>query len=152
SHGAIFKVAAGTHAVSTVAPFTFSPNQGSLDLSDLIVDASGNILGTTEYGGTSGYGTVFKVAAGSNAITILASFNGIDGGNPTGRLMEDGGGNLFGITALDGGYPRVFELAAGSTSISTRAAIDNDTPAHPAGSDNQTGVIVDPSGNAIGTT
>ena len=40
------------------------------------MDSSGNLYGTTCAGGADGYGTVFKLAKGSDTITTLASFNG----------------------------------------------------------------------------
>ena len=47
-------------------------------------------------------GTVFEVALGSHAITTLASFNGANGFEPYGSLVEDGSGNLFGTTTSGG--------------------------------------------------
>ena len=40
-----------------------------------------------------------RCAAGSSAITTLASFNGTNGANPFAGLVEDSSGNLFGTTA-----------------------------------------------------
>src|SRR5208337_1073544 len=101
----------------------------------LVEDSSGNLFGTTAYGGPSYYidggtGTVFEVAAGSGSITTLASFDGTNGAGPNGGLVEDSSGNLFGTTAYGGpmysgggsGAGTVFEVAAGSGSISTIAA------------------------------
>ena len=49
-------------------------------------------------------GTVFELAAGSGAITTLASFNGTNGANPVAGLIEDSSGNLFGTTEYGGAY------------------------------------------------
>ena len=68
----------------------------------MIEDCSGNLFGTTSQGGTSGDGTVFEVAKGSGTITTLASFNGTNGANPYGGLIEDTSGNLFGTTSGGG--------------------------------------------------
>ena len=46
------------------------------------MDSSGNLYGTTAYGGAIGDGTVFELAKGSGTITTLASFNGTDGAYP----------------------------------------------------------------------
>ena len=48
----------------------------------LVEDASGNLFGTTNGGGTNNDGTVFEVAHGSGALTTLATFNGANGANP----------------------------------------------------------------------
>ena len=44
---------------------------------------------------------MFEVAAGSGAITTLASFNGANGQSPQGNLVESGG-NLYGTAGLGG--------------------------------------------------
>ncbi|HSZ00753.1 MAG TPA: choice-of-anchor tandem repeat GloVer-containing protein [Terriglobales bacterium] len=68
----------------------------------LIRDAAGNLYGATFYGGTSGYGTVFKLDTGGK-LTVLHSFNDApDGAHPIGGLVLDKAGNLYGTTS-DGG-------------------------------------------------
>jgi len=75
---------------------------GQNPYSRLIQDAAGNFYGTTFYGGTSGYGTVFKLDT-SRKLTILHSFNDApDGAHPIAGLILDSAGNLYG-TASDGG-------------------------------------------------
>lgn len=84
---------------------------GSSPYSELIVDSSGNLYGTTAYGGSSNNGVVFRLDA-SGAETIIHTFNGGDGSQPAGRLIRDTSGNFYGV-ALDGaafGYGGVFEL------------------------------------------
>ena len=64
-------------------------------------DAAGNFYGTTQFGGTSGQGVVFKLDS-SGKETVLYSFTGgTDGGIPIGRLVG-GGGNFYGITSAGG--------------------------------------------------
>jgi len=68
----------------------------------LIRDSTGNLYGTTFYGGTSGYGTVFKLDT-TGKLTILHSFNpSPDGSHPIAGLILDKAGNLYGTTS-DGG-------------------------------------------------
>ena len=65
---------------------------------DLIFDRAGNLYGTTSGGGTSGNGTVFKVDR-TGALTTLYSFNAApDGALPSGALVFDAEGNLYGTT------------------------------------------------------
>ncbi len=115
-------MAAGSHTITTLA--TFTGTNGANPNVTLIEDGSGNLFGTTEYGGTSHDGTVFEVVEGSDAITTLASFNGGNGFEPVTSLVEDGSGNLFG-TATDsvGGSSdgTLFEVVAGSQAITTLA-------------------------------
>jgi uncharacterized repeat protein (TIGR03803 family) len=46
---------------------------GALPLADLISDASGNLYGTTELGGASNKGVVFKLAVSTNDFSLSAS-------------------------------------------------------------------------------
>ena len=81
---------------------SFDGTNGANPGGGLIMDAAGNSFGPTGLGGTSNGGTVFELAAGSGTITTLASFNGTNGADPNGGLVEDASGNLFGTTAGGG--------------------------------------------------
>jgi uncharacterized repeat protein (TIGR03803 family) len=69
----------------------------------VIMDAKGNLYGTTVQGGTSGdAGTVYELNK-KGALTPLHSFHGRpDGASPWGGLIRDTKGNLYG-TAMGGG-------------------------------------------------
>jgi uncharacterized repeat protein (TIGR03803 family) len=70
----------------------------------LIIDISGNLYGTTYYGGAAGLGTIFKVAADGTE-TVLHSFAGggeNDGADPYSSLIADTEGNLYGTTYYGG--------------------------------------------------
>jgi hypothetical protein len=75
-------------------------------VADLAADSHGNLFGVAELGGagavngSEGRGVIFEVASGTTSITTLASFNGANGSNPTGTLIADAQGNLFGTTVL----------------------------------------------------
>jgi uncharacterized repeat protein (TIGR03803 family) len=74
----------------------------------------GNLYGTTQAGGTSGVGTVFKLTA-TGQETVLHTFTGgtTDGANPFGSLVRDAAGNLYGTTFVGGafGHGAVYEIA-----------------------------------------
>jgi len=75
---------------------------GENPYSRLIRDTAGNFYGTTFYGGTYGYGTVFKLDK-AGKLTILHSFNDSpDGANPIAGLILDKAGNLYGTTSAGG--------------------------------------------------
>lgn len=76
-------------------------NDGSEPFSTVIRDKSGNLYGTTEYGGPEDEGVVFKLASDAT-LTVLHTFNSADGGKPIGRLLMDRKGNIYGTT-FDGG-------------------------------------------------
>ncbi|HXI85210.1 MAG TPA: choice-of-anchor tandem repeat GloVer-containing protein [Verrucomicrobiae bacterium] len=69
----------------------------------LIQGSDGNLYGTTQFGGTSsncssGCGTVFKMTT-NGVLTILHSFDGSDGQQPLGDLVEGNDGNFYGTTS-----------------------------------------------------
>lgn len=72
----------------------------------LLMDTGGNLYGSTLQGGAYGYGSVFKLSptAGGYVYTSLHDFTGGDDGRlPTGRLVMDSSGDLYG-TAEAGGH------------------------------------------------
>jgi uncharacterized repeat protein (TIGR03803 family) len=73
----------------------------------LVLDQKGNLYGTTEFGGESGTGTMFKLAPKGKEI-VLHSFcaqnDCTDGQAPLVGLVIDRKGNLYGTTDLGGAY------------------------------------------------
>ena len=86
--GTVFEIAktAAGYASTPTTLVSFNGRNGANPLGSLIADANGDLFGTTENGGASGYGTVFeiaKTAAGyASTPTTLASFNLANGANP----------------------------------------------------------------------
>ncbi|MGO8673906.1 MAG: choice-of-anchor tandem repeat GloVer-containing protein [Capsulimonadaceae bacterium] len=72
---------------------------------DLIQGTDGNFYGTTHYSGSygNGPGSVYKMTP-NGAVTVLYSFSGPDGQNPTGGLVEGTDGNFYGTTQNGGTY------------------------------------------------
>lgn len=79
------------------------PNCGDPE-SGIIIDAAGNFYGTCAGGGAYGFGWVFELtnSGGSWIITDLHDFDLSDGYDPSGDLVLDASGNLYG-TARAGG-------------------------------------------------
>jgi uncharacterized repeat protein (TIGR03803 family) len=90
--------------------WSFSGPDGSTPYNSVTVDKSGNLYGTTAYGGSAGAGAIFKLtppaaAGGSWAETTLYDFSFASGGSePSGNLIFGKGGKLYGTT-WDGGDP-----------------------------------------------
>jgi MYXO-CTERM domain-containing protein len=152
--GGVFALAAGSTTITTLALFTGA--NGANPQSGPVLDAQGNLYGTTFAGGSKGVGTVFELPSGGSAITTLATFNGPDGALPVGGLVRDAQGNLYGTTSGGGptfvsptspGPGTVFELAAGSGAVTTLATFNGANGASP-----QAGVVRDAQGNLYGTT
>ncbi len=74
---------------------------GSQPFSAIIQGTDGNLYGTTNHAGASGYGNVFKLTL-SGTLTTLHSFHDLDGAYPQGGLVQGADGNLYGTT-LNGG-------------------------------------------------
>jgi hypothetical protein len=86
----------------------YGPNAG------VIMDSSGSLYSTTEFGGTFGVGVAFKltppsVSGGTWTETVLHSFaysfvyGGCDGAFPRAALIMDVSGALYGTT-WEGGF------------------------------------------------
>ncbi len=155
--GTIFKLSAGTGGNWTkkiLYRFTVSAGSGYYPNGPLVMDASGNLYGTTFEGGAcTRCGTVFELsptASGPWSLTVLHSFTGSpDGSHPSAGLTFDAHGYLFGTTA--GGHGTVFELspAAGggwteSIIYSFLGGADGSIP--------NGGLVFDSAGNLYGTT
>lgn len=101
---------------STVHSFT-GGNDGSGPTSVLIFDGNGNLYGTTEFGGGSGYcdnggcGSVFELTPSSSGwdSQVLYNFPGLSNNIPVGGVIFDPAGNLYG-TFVDGANG-IFELS-----------------------------------------
>ena len=97
---------------TTLHAFTGGDDGGS-PLAGLILDSAGNLYGTTQVGGTAGFGVVFKVDPFGNE-TVLHSFLGPpDGNEPCAGVTMDSAGNLYGTTYKGGKQTEgtVFKLA-----------------------------------------
>jgi uncharacterized repeat protein (TIGR03803 family) len=73
--------------------------------SSLIIDASGNLYGATQYGGTNNLGGVFELSPASTGwkINYPHNFKAVpDGQYPTAGVILDGEGNLYGTTSQGG--------------------------------------------------
>ena len=80
-----------------------SSTDGGFPFAGLVRDAAGNLYGTTQIGGTSGSGVVFRLDAATYTETVLYNFTGgSDGGLPFGDLILDEAGNLYGTTSVGG--------------------------------------------------
>jgi uncharacterized repeat protein (TIGR03803 family) len=144
--GTLFELAKGSATIKTLAAFPV--NLGAGPYGSLIMDGSGNLYGTTQFGGAANFGTVFELKKGSSKITTLASLDDAVGAYPTAGLIMDQSGNLFGTTSGHGpfGAGTVFELTKGSGTITVLAAFDLANGGSPNG-----GVIMDGAGNLYGT-
>jgi len=132
---------------TTVYNFQGMPD-GSVPSAAPIRDSSGNLYGTTAYGG-AGYGTVFKIDNKGNTQIIYTFAAGTDGEIPVAALIRDSAGNLYGTTEFGGVHSggTVFKIdSTGKESIlyNFKGTSDGALPL--------TALVRDGSGNLYGTT
>jgi uncharacterized repeat protein (TIGR03803 family) len=100
--GTIVEFPAAGGAPTTLANFAGGAAGGAHPGGRLLVDASGNLFGTTASGGANNAGTVFeieKIGGGYAATPItLSSFSASITPSGSGNLVEDAAGDLFGTT------------------------------------------------------
>jgi uncharacterized repeat protein (TIGR03803 family) len=148
--GTVFKLSR-TGDETVVYSFKGAPD-GAYPYAGLIRDEKGNLYGTTKGGGSAecknGCGTVFRVSR-TGKETPLYSFKGeADGLYPSGGVIRDADGNLYGTTTGDGlpNVGTVFRISpAGEETV--LYSFDSGGGAFPFA-----GVIRDAKGNLYGTT
>lgn len=114
--GTVFKIT--TAAVETILYSFSGGSDGALPYAALALGSDGNFYGTTTFGGTNGFGSVFKVTP-SGSFTSLYSFAGAgDGANPRASLIQAPDGNFYGSTAggdISTDYGTVFKITPNGT-------------------------------------
>jgi uncharacterized repeat protein (TIGR03803 family) len=169
--GTVFEVKRSPGNISESVIWTFgsgNASDGCNPEGGVIVDAAGNLYGTTFNGGI-GAGTAFELSPdGSGGWTekILWNFGGVsgsaqDGKYPQAGLAMDGAGDLYGTTAYGGGSTpangcgTVFGLSPNGDGSWSEAVIhDFGSCASQSGDGQQpfAGVRLDAAGNVYGTT
>ncbi len=142
--GTVFEISHGSTNITTIA--SFNGHNGAEPFGNLLINSSGEIVGTTAGGGTYSDGTVFYISPGTSTISTAVSFNGTNGAEPCGGLSTDANGNAFGTT-LGGGSNSggtIFEL--GGSSFQTLASLS-----YPGGVEPFDGLTLDSSGDLYGT-
>jgi uncharacterized repeat protein (TIGR03803 family) len=122
--GVVYKINA-TNQYSVLHQFRFNAD-GFDPQPGLVLDAAGNLYGTTTEGGPANSGVIYKIDS-TGAETVLYQFpGGTKGSYPYGGVIADAAGNLYGTT-LDAppGPPttagEVYELSAGQKTVLAKA-------------------------------
>jgi uncharacterized repeat protein (TIGR03803 family) len=156
--GTVFMLDRMTRKEMPLYDFT-GGTDGGFPQAGLLMGASGNLYGTTVFGGDlscGGCGTVFRVDPTTGKETVLYAFTGgADGSEPICTLVRDRAGDLYGTTAGGGssascanpsGCGTVFKLdTTGKETVlySFCGGADGGYP--------QAGLIRDAAGNLYGT-
>ncbi len=122
---------------------------GANPYAKLTLDPAGSLYGTTEIGGASGFGVVFRLDS-TGTFAVLHNFaGGVDGRFPWAHLIRDSSGYLYGTTSEGGASEAgiVFKLdTAGTETVlyTFTGGADGHSPL--------AGLTRDPAGNLYGTT
>jgi uncharacterized repeat protein (TIGR03803 family) len=116
--GVVFEIVKTRHGYASAPTILVSLDDadGANPGGAMLMDAAGNLFGTTFDGGSDNDGTVFEIektkVGYANTPTVLVSFKGPNGMQPDGGLIADATGNLFGGTNMGGadGEGTVFEI------------------------------------------
>lgn len=145
SFGVVFKLTAD--GVESVLHSFTGGSDGGHPNGDLILDAHGNLYGTTPAVSRGTHGTVFQITQ-QGVLTVLHTFSGPDGFDPRSGLLMDASGNLFGTTFSGGasgdGVVYKVTLAGTQTVLHSFSGGDGSFPVG--------GLVFDQRGNLYGTT
>ncbi len=151
--GTVFKLdPSGNETV----PYSFKGgSDGAFPSAGLVMDAAGNLYGTTGFGGAPNAGTVFKLDPSGNK-TVLYSFKGGSDGNvPVAGLIMDAAGNVYGTTQ-DGGSGGGCSFGCGTLfkldPAGNETVLHSFTGSPGDGGRPVAGLIMDTAGNLYGTT
>jgi len=133
---------------TTLYNFTGGSDGGN-PYAGVIQNQSGNLYGTTAYGGLYGYGVVYEVSSSGSETVLYPFTDNTNGGIPWASVIRDSKGNLYGTTSYgygDCGVVFQVDTAGTETVLHTfyGGASDGCYPLQ--------GVIMDKKGNLYGTT
>jgi uncharacterized repeat protein (TIGR03803 family) len=108
---------------------------GGVPYGGVIQVTDGNLYGATETGGTSGYGTLYRITTSGSLTTLYTFGGGSDGANPYAPLVEGTDGYLYGATETGGtnGYGTVFQLSLSGSLKTLFSLAPSTTGANPYG-------------------
>ncbi len=134
-------------------------DDGAFPLAPLLIDAAGNLYGTAESGGLPGCtgdygcGTIYKLSRSGDSwseTTLYKFTDGADGSEPSGGLIADSAGNLYGATFGSNGSPggTVYELVRSGDAWTFKLIYD--LPG--TGGGPSANLVLDSAGNLYGAT
>jgi uncharacterized repeat protein (TIGR03803 family) len=126
---------------------SFASPDGARPYASLIKASDGNFYGTTDNGGSAGFGTVFQRTP-SGLVTTIHSFLGPDGQSPRCTLVEGSDGQLYGTTLSGGaqGQGTVFKITKSGVLTTLHSFLGSD------GSAPDSSLLLASDGKFYGTT
>jgi uncharacterized repeat protein (TIGR03803 family) len=154
--GTVFELSflAGIWTKTALYSFQGGKQDGALPSAGLTIDGTGNLYGTTGYGGAKNLGTLYQVYSsnGNWSEKVLYSFvTYTNGRNPYSTLAFNSSGDLFG-TAQGGFNGVVFTLTPGSGGDWTESVVFQFNSKDGGTSGAGAALAIDSSGNLYGTS
>lgn len=124
--GTVFKLNTDGSGFSVLKSFAGSVATMPQVPSGRLVLVGTTLYGTTQWGGSGFYGTIFKVNTDGSGFAVLKSLSGPTGQRPVAGLIESGG-QLYGATAAAGNFGggTVFKLSANGTGFTVLRHLAN---------------------------
>lgn len=119
--GTVFKFDPSTSTLTTLHSFAASGGDGTYPFSSLI-NVSGTLYGTTQYGGSSNNGSVYTINPSSGAESVVYSFAGGSDGSQSIAGLINISGKLYGTT-LHGGSAGEGTVFAYDTGTGTESVV-----------------------------
>lgn len=132
--GVIFRMSPDGSIFTQLKSLGNGPNDGLRPFGALLEGADGALYGTTEAGGQSNLGTVFKIGKDGSGFTVLKSFSGgSDGANPEAALVQGSDGLLYGSASGGGTNDNgvVFRMAKDGSGFATLVQFSGTNGANP---------------------
>ena len=156
--GTVFKLAPGGGGKWTEKVLhSFDQTDGSEPGRGLVVDASGDLYGSTPFGGPHSWGIAFRLTPGGGGKwteTVLHSFdrNNVGGGYLSSGLVLDAAGNLSGAAYEGGtyGFGNVFKLTSDAKGRWSETVLHSFGEGK--GGSTPSGLTIDPGGQLFGMT
>jgi uncharacterized repeat protein (TIGR03803 family) len=96
AYGTVFRITPAGDLTNLWA-FDDGPNGGAPEAT-LALGVDGNFYGTATHGGTYNYGTIFRISPCGEFTNLWTFTGGVDGGEPSGALLQGSDGNFYGVT------------------------------------------------------
>jgi uncharacterized repeat protein (TIGR03803 family) len=164
-YGEVFKLTPSNGNWVGTTLYSFTGGTDGANPNPVILDAEGNVYGSTEGGGgLLQCGVVFKLSSSSGGTwkeTVLHTFPGGGGCVPVSNLVFDSSGNLYGETNLGGGAAcsvgyngcgTIFKLAPTGGGPWTQTVLHRFPASTTDGLGPWGGLSIDAAGNIFGTT
>jgi len=134
-NGTLFEIGTNGSGYAEIKDFSIEDSGGinpdGANPRAVLVLSGSTFYGTTRYGGTGGFGTVFKMNSDGTGFTNIYSFANTDPATPIAALVVSGS-TLYGTTGQGGnGYGSVFKINAdgmGYTNIYSFNGTDGSIP------------------------